>query len=355
MNKKKNQDLYIVESPLQILCANEARYTFANDDTCSVMVVKLTRSEINNRQMKALLSKLNFDRVIILPSLYALTFTDFVLITMVFFWRIKKKAFRNIFIGEVQNKLLFSLGNNIRHNRLLFLDDGIATIAVQKHLANHHGIAGRVRENRLIANMRNIYAGTLGIKLTTRGIPDFFTCFNLPPIGDQKIIKNQFSSLKEEWALDFEKYGQTVFFIGGPISEDGKLREDDEIRMIEVVAAHYKLSGIALYYCSHRRESEDKLERIVSLDNVCGIRKGEFPLEVDFIFRGEGISHIAAFISTALFTLSSIFELQSANMFSVPDHKWKSEYLPVYHATRKNYADEDNINLVKLEELENIE
>lgn len=108
-----------------------------------------------------------------------------------------------------------------------------------------------------------------------------------------------------------------TYFFGGDLSELNLLSRDQEFSLLEMVINYYISKNKELVYISHRREAVEKLELIRNEFNIDVITFGN-PTEIHFLLMESHPNDIASFVSTALFTVSKIFDFASVKAFYLP-------------------------------------
>lgn len=338
-------NLYIVESPFQLLCAIEARSHFSLEKENSLLLVKLTKNKKSNDQLKKIATKFNFKRVLFLPQIIALTFSDMLMLFIFFYWKLLNKKFNYIFLGEVKNAVVRSAVNNLNYRHYFFLDDGISTFAIQNKLINNINLNSLTHENNRIKKLIVLISKFLNLKLNEYTEVNWFSCFSLNKLSNQTIIKHQFDSLKVKRSLEVNDKNVS-YFIGSPISEDGKLSTKDELIHIERIAKYFQNKGVKVQYCVHRRESETKLNFITRIENI-QLRYPDYPLEIDFLLKGISIFEVGSFISTTLISLPIIYNIKNCIMFEINEIFFQDNFKDTYQLTLANNNKIPYINILK--------
>ena len=338
-------NLYIIESPFQLLCAIEARSYFKLENEKSFLLVKLTKNKKSNVQLKKIANKFSFNKVIFLPQIIALTFSDMFMLFIFFYWKLFNKKFNYLFLGEIKNMVVRSAVNNLNHKNYFFLDDGISTFAIQNELMNNVDINKLSNDNIIIGKLIFFISKLLLLKVKQDIRINWFSCFSLDKLSNQIIIKHQFNFLKSiKSSLICNK--NIFHFIGSPISEDGKLSLQDELFHIKKVANYCFHKGFSVEYCVHRRESEIKLNLISSINNI-QLRLPTYPLEIDFLLKGISIFEIGSFFSTTLISLPLIYDIKYCMMFEINDTFFQDNFKETYLLTLANNRKIPYINILK--------
>jgi len=311
------KSLILIESPFQLLGAIEAQNKFELNDV--ILIIKYTNNPKTNMQIDWVLSKFNFTKVIKLTKFKTITLNDFILAILLFKWKISRKEFDYIIIGESRSLIMRCFAVNLKHNSMYFLDDGSETIVIQKNIVN--GIHNyNIEKKNVLQKIRDLFLKLLIIKTDFNLAPNFLTCFILEPVTGQKIVNHSFEKIQTflKNGNEIKNELHTAHFIGSCLSEVNLMSEDDEINLLKKVFIYLeKTNKYIIYYC-HRRESEKKLKRIKSLSHNIKLYKPEYPIELEFLIKSMQIVHLSSFASTALHTVTEIFAPSKSIMFKIP-------------------------------------
>jgi hypothetical protein len=357
------KNLYVVESPFQLLSALEARNHFKK--SYSVLLLKYSGSsnQKNDFQLKKIISKFNnFDEIIeIQPFSGSLLEANFRLLIMLKIFQIKKVRFVKVFIGEFRSWYHRAFLDVLSPKQNFLLDDGNITIELQKkyipqkkHLLFNTFTEEKERSRSLRIILKQNYFRIMLLFL--KGIEKnkenqdihLFTCFDLEPYNQtQKIVVNSFSYLKK---LNKKKCvdKSLVYFFGANLSELDLLSRDLEFSLLEKIIRYYKNKNKKLVYISHRREDTKKLELAHDKFDI-DILTFNYPVEIQFLLMDTLPYGISSFISTALFTVSKVFDFDSVDAFHLPidqlPERVRQDYISVYDEYKKtmNVIDLDGL------------
>lgn len=329
------KDLFVIESSFQALGAIEALKYFK--PAKAILVIKYTHEEKNNSQINELVKLVKWDKVFRFQTRFFISFSEFMMVPFIAFLKIFGFRYNRIFIGEARSSAQLLFLANLKHRESYFLDDGNFTINLQKGLLDGKDLQSFTIQNQSFKEIKKLYYGVFFIKQRIVAMPNWFTCFDIEPLPGQVIYKNTFNFLLENYLKEVKGSSNKVYFIGGNLSECGVLQIEDELLLIERIIRHFKEYGGEIVYCVHRRESESKLERILSLDPQLELRRAIYPLELDLIFNREKPKHIASFYSTALLTTTQIFQIRNVKMFVIPEKMINTVYKEEVLNTYKNY------------------
>ncbi len=335
------KSLVIIESPFQLLSAIEAQNNFKIDDL--IIVIKYTNNPKTNNQIDWILSKNSFKKIIKLPKFKKISINDYLLAFLIFIWKIRKASFNYIFVGEPRSVIMKCFILNLKHNNYYLLDDGSSTIIIQNQIIKDNDSS--ILNQHLSKGMtfRKIFFKILGLKYNFNISANFFTCFNLKSIENQDILKHNFYHIQEIGKKD--SLDNTVYFIGGNLSEIEAIDQEKEVYLISKIAEYYKIKGLKIIYCCHRRESKIKLDKISNISNISKLYFPEYPLELEFIIKNISAKHISSFCSTALYTSTLIFKPDSSVMFKIPVEYIYEPYLIEFEGLEQNFVENSMIIL----------
>lgn len=262
------KDLYIVETPLQLLCAFEAiqRNSLGN----YVLILRYSGVGHNDEQMYNIALLLKLDFVILnirLGNVVRDTFKQsFKIIHLL------SSSYKNIYIGSYFSRWQMSFYRGVRCNNTYLLDDGMATFLAQKKMAK------------------------------SKRVYDLFTYLEVDAIKSQKIHKHNFVNLRKRYQLG-EPTGQNIF-VGQILVEMEFLTLKQYKNLVSEVAK----SCDELIYIPHRSVTKSTLDEITTIKNV-SILKPDSCIEVFLLENNIYPQRVYSSISSALVTLSEIFVL----------------------------------------------
>ncbi|UTJ07339.1 alpha-2,8-polysialyltransferase family protein [Arcobacter roscoffensis] len=305
-------NLFIVESPLQLLSAYEAINYFGIKKY--KILIRLSNSKENDNQILKLLKCLKVKDMSYVFSLNAKnkTLLDYLKITffkMLFFYL--NKRVKKLFLGNFESGFMKILMKNINKKKIILLDDGAKSIVIQSKFNN----------------MNNF---------------DFFTFFDLDPLEGQQIYSNSFSMLKNK--IKNKEKANFVLFLGTKLSELDIVSEEYYIRCIKEIAIYYIKTKII--YIPHREENKNKLKLLEKNISNLKIKKIDYPVELFGLNESFIPQVVASFYSTALFTMNKIYCCNSnAFKFDYEKSIYKESIDKVYH---------DYANKIKVLELNSV-
>ena len=317
-----NTNIFLVESPFQILCAIEANEYFNRDR--SILVIKSVPDTNSNNLMKWLVNNFynNWDRVIFC-NLQNYTLRD------IFFMNLIRKIKREnkinyIFVGYPETRNFQWFCEKLEHNGCFLLDDGTRTILLQNRYMYYKNYLQKsdnldiqsINFVNLVNKTKNILKLFLihcifGLNNTKKIKYDMFSCFNIKLNDEQKFIQNSFNYIKQR----FEKFTilqNIVYFYGSPLYEAEIISLENEIYFLKEIYNYYKNSNKKMIYIPHRVDSTKKIEEI---KNFCDVKYSTTIAEIEPIINQQLSNEIAAFSSTILFTLPKIYPIKRVVSF----------------------------------------
>ncbi len=265
-NKKA---VFIVESPLQIMCAYEAIKTFEPKKV--KIIVRLADAGRNNKQMEILLNEFlsdyNVQKVYLKPESRSLKsiVTVLLLLPIVTYFSLLNY---NVFIGYFDSKFAKLISFFAKVDKKTYLDDGVATLNCPQSI------------------LERSYA---------------FSIFDLK---SNFFVKNKFTHLSNHLLKYKNDRKDIVVFIGSPIRQIEHLMKGDYFEAISKVKETY--STMQFFYFPHRRELKEDLDKISSYG--IQIIANEYPIEMFYLeFPEYNPKVVASLYSTAMFTMSLIY------------------------------------------------
>ncbi|WP_151717006.1 polysialyltransferase family glycosyltransferase [Acinetobacter sp. TUM15071] len=260
-------NLYIVESPLQLLCAYEAIHV--NRNVPYQLLIRQTGRGLNDKHLINCANQLGLDyKIFVLhaDNIYVGLLRNLFLLFCLYF-----KYYERVYFGSVYSSALNFISYFIRRRELVYLDDGAATLRAQFEMS---------KKEKKVCN--------------------WFTFFNIDPLSGQKVIKHNFEKIKEK---NKKNINEGKYFIGQPVSAMKGFSLEDYMRCVREIANKCE-SNEFLYYIPHRVENLDLINNIPNIKVV----KPTVPIEIYFLEnKGSIPKEIYSCYSTALITLPVLF------------------------------------------------
>jgi hypothetical protein len=312
-------NLYIVDGPLQLLNAIEAKTKFAVQGDHNILVIRYLIGEVNKRQVINCLKLSTWNQVIEIRP-FLLNFSTYVK-TLLLVKSLKKKEslkVRYLFIGGFfyQANHFFKINLNPEYSFLL--DDGSASIKVQEEMGNRIKIQD-LSKGRAQWFLKKLISQFLGLKLPTYLRYDFFTFFQLVEVIGQERVRNEFLFLGEKFSKK-EFNEEKVFFLGAPLVEIKIVSADNYWNSVLQIQEYYFSKNKEFIYVMHRREVQSSSGHIEGL----GIRFVSFdnPIELELLFHDNFPRSIGSFYSSALMSLHQLY-----NGLDIRSFRLKKEFI----------------------------
>jgi hypothetical protein len=308
------RNIFIIQSPFQLLSAIEAANYFREDD--NVLIVCYVPEDKTNQQIRNVLELYKYWVELIEIS----SPSNFFLRGIKLLCLMKKlinSGFQTdrIFIGEYRSWYMVQFFHNINPKQCFLLDDGNITIELQKKYIPTNKLYGEF--SLKVALWEWFLSLILDLNKNKYILINLFTCFDLKPFNpSQLVIRHSFEFarlLSKNKGMDHE----SIYFFGGNLCELGLLPIRRELKLIEVVREYYQKMNVKMNYIPHRRESQEKIELIQNELKINVIRF-IFPAEIEMLGRDVLPFGIASFYSTVLLTLPKICSFVSVDAFKFP-------------------------------------
>ncbi|MEZ8985211.1 hypothetical protein OAI_11470 [Vibrio cyclitrophicus FF160] len=275
-------DVFFVQSPLQLISAQEARDFFPQNKSIIFLHVQ-NKKDKTFKQMEKCLDE-HWGRVYWTKnsSKYLNPILFLVFITKIFLkYRNRTKR---LFYGEFRNYNYAIYESIIRPKESILLDDGAVTVPVQinyifrgRTIFKSEGLKGRVFNSTLSKKRR----------------PNLFSFFDL----DEFLLPDQINYREKKNKRTIETKDE-IYFLGSKMSESGNMSLDDELALLKNVIRLFGHKKV--HYLPHRGESKDKISKVECLGFF--INNLNEPIE-SFYLKSKLMPYkIISYYSTALYT-----------------------------------------------------
>lgn len=287
----------LVESPFQLLCANEAIKHFKLDS--SIIYIRYSLIKSNDEQINKLLEilspvasiKKNFIRVSNkrVSDYYKIIYNY----TLFFF---KRKSVSKLFVGNLESSFFKSIYSHYDRDRIVLLDDGAKTLTIQKEFSQDYYY-------------------------------DLFTIYRLKSIDKQNIFFNDFGWIKKQIKEKYEN--DNILFLGSKLNESGIISEEYYLELLKKISNYFVNKSIL--YIPHRGEEPNKLKKISMMENVT-VKELKYPVELYGLYEEAIPKTVVSFYSTALYTMQTMYNLKAISfMFEYDNSKYKDAIDNVYN------------------------
>jgi hypothetical protein len=301
MNHNEKEALFLIASPLQLLCAIEAIHAFKIKKYDLVLKDSIKN---NHNQMFTLLDEFEIKNFISVKKKFFGTFLPFVLL----FYKLKSVSFKYCFMGE--NSTAFrSLCFSLNPKEIFLLDDGTASFWQRANIEfPSNKYAWQTHYGKLRAYRYPIVGMTL--KQTKR--ISYFSMILEDAINSEIIIKHKLEHttrfINQKKINQPKKYDlSTALFLDvAKLLRHGHLTFQDYEWAYEKFLLLCDQSISKIYFRPHRayKNTECEIKRIKSL--MFCIQDNHLPLEIELATNGS--PHIiGGFVSTGLITSKKMF------------------------------------------------
>lgn len=289
---KEKRVLFVIGSPFQALCAVEAIREFQIEN---FLIINLEFKEDNRRvQVKNILDtyKIDFEQVVL---------NSFTFISFFFKSFLRKSNYDIAFVGDIYayDCRILALSKIKRNSKIIYLDDGNATVDVLKGVS--HLCIGRFPIRLYLDHFLS------KIKNKSKEIA-FYTIFDDIETKQYKIYSNSFTHL-DIFRLNKKNQGRVGYFIG--TNPDGYrkvscLSIDEYQNIVQSVLIDLRQKVDTLVYIPHGRDYNDELMDFC-LSNGILYKKTGVSIEFYLLRTPYNFNLVAGFTSTALFTIKKLF------------------------------------------------
>jgi len=206
---------------------------------------------------------------------------------------------QRLFIGNYLIPHMRHFANTLPHDQLYVLDDGTDTIRIND---NRKNCVWQEMNERGVARIKR-YAHRIIHEFNDKPRPEitFFTAYDIDVRKGDALIRNDYRYLRTK--MSHAPKSDEVFFIG-------QCLVDDEWTTLERYLAHLEkakqyLSGHELVYIPHPRESSVV---VCAIEKQLGVKIIRFRVPIEYqLITGTAPKEVASFFSSALENLRIIF------------------------------------------------
>lgn len=289
-------NVFLVTSPFQYICANEAREAYGSENNLLVLIEQ--DNPTGQKQMAALLNEQDWDNVISYPRNKRTFITPQIIKTIN---KLSNGCLDTLFYSEYyawRSKLII---RNLSFKKHVFFDDGTMTFF---DYYDHIEPKSTFYRPRLLQDFQLRLQ-----RIKPIGKLDFFEnteIFSIFQFSDciTKYKENTLKTLKSNIDNQTTQITPYDVFIGqGSVDEKGRITIDEYIEMIK---SSLKKSDCPMLYIPHRTEASYVTDKIKKIKNIT-YHQPEFPIEIELSKNAITPHRIIGLSSTALYTLSKIY------------------------------------------------
>lgn len=259
-------NLYIIESPLQALCALEVSLAKKNESHAIIARLSSGDRARNDKQIIDILSKRKWD----FESIIKYSFYNTAMLNNIeskfFLFNIEKK-FKNkvssLYIGEFRSSFMHMVRVTTNSPKVFLLDDGAASVKVIKNYIDknyYYPYDSFYPMNRLKKTIfKFIYKNHIDIEVMNKKIK-ILTAFS--DQNSNSIEKLEFINIKKLLKGNKSIDNSLVYYYGSKYSEVGIISRDYEYLFLNNIKKFYDDRNKKIVYFAHRDETEEKLNYI---------------------------------------------------------------------------------------------
>lgn len=342
---RKINTLVIIESPLQLINANEYIREHKLESSTKYYVIS-SRDKSNliqlQRTYKALDIKNNI-KIIGVTDIDKSAFTR-----LNYYFKILKVAkgesknfiYDKVLVGHIKSNYQLILLNAVKCNKVIYLDDGTSTFYEQEVLKEK-------KIKSFSSPFKRFFPQILGLNAKikyNKGILSFYTMYKEVIDENHRYIHYQYNSLNylknkyKSKKID----PNIIFFIGTPFY----WKNENSSNVVEIFKEiNYFFKDKRIIYFPHRYEPKEHLTLAKQFDWI--IKKPELPIELALITESCLPKSFAMFTSSAFFSINRLilngcfYSFELKNLDSLYNSK------NIFNIYRK-YDQIDNIEVIKL-------
>lgn len=338
--------VFVVETPLQMVNATEAKHCLGLGDCCLVIMLS---EPFPKRAFQPLLSFGGWKsiRYISVSHRYkplnlkwlgasaADAINEYIkeskqLLKRFAFDRLARRLGKadNLVVGNLFAQYIQHLANRVHAQRIYLLDDGTDTLRVNSLRKNsaHHVVPNRVSFIRWIKD--HVRTAFIDWDIRQKESVTFFSSYELDVKPGDDYIRNTYAFWRQRSKEAVRR--DAVFFLGQPLVEDGYLSTNAYVNLLTEVIKFYQ--GKSVVYLTHRRETKAKLEALKAIGLT--VDSFDLPIEVHMLTK-ELPEELASFFSSALDNSRIIFgDRLSVTAFRIGEHLFKPGHefvAEIYH------------------------
>lgn len=289
-------NVFLVTSPFQYICANEARLAYGAQNNILILIEQC--SSIGKKQMSTLLQEENWDYVLKFPRKNRTKTVPKIIKSIK---KLSNGKLDSLFYSEYtawRSKLII---RNLNFKQHIFFDDGTMTYFDYYDHIKPKSIYYRPR---LFQDSLLRLQGIKPIgKLSFFDNTEIFSIFSFSEcVTSYK--ENTLSTLKQYIETEKDIFTPYDIFIGqGSIDEKNRITLEEYLTLVKNAIS---LSDNILLYIPHRTEASHVTHEIKQLKGL-RYHNPTLPIEIELVHQGFEPKNIIGLSSTALYTLSKIY------------------------------------------------
>lgn len=261
-------NLYVVESPLQALCALEVSLSKTKENHSIIVRLSEPSRHNNNQQILNIVNLRKWNHKLILEPMTSNNRVVAKLLKLnqlaTIKWKFKSKV-DSLYIGEFRYEFMHQIRCAVDAPNVILLDDGAATVKV---------IQDYIKNNRFHPDLsycpknifkRIIYLKTYGKYLDKKILNKKINVLTAFAKKDSTygIDEIKFDNIKLLYGSQKKINTHEVYFYGSKYSEAGIVSLTYEINALNAIKKYYNDKGLQLIYFPHRDDSDEKIGILV--------------------------------------------------------------------------------------------
>lgn len=263
-------NLYVVQSPLQALCAVEISLSKINENHFIIVKLGDKSCKYANEQILRIIRLQEWQRTIIWEPLQIDNKLLKQFIRLKWYSRIKKEfksSTDSLYIGDFRYSFTNMIRSIVDAPNVYLMDDGSATVVIIKDY---------IMKGKYSPDIELFYPKNLIKKIIIKGLYGRFlnknvlnkklkviTLFGKEDIPNG-IYKLQLANIKALKNNKNHMNNKMAYYYGSCYSEAGIISLEYELDFLYKVKKYYNNKGFNIVYCPHRRDSETKLSLLTN-------------------------------------------------------------------------------------------
>ncbi|MCD9150526.1 hypothetical protein [Psychrobacter sanguinis] len=346
-------NLYVVESPLQALCALEVSLGKNNEKHFIIAHLPNNTRNQNNQQILKILELRSWNHKIIFKSSSSENKIINQILKLKQLSEINKKFANNIdslYIGEFRYQFMHMIRSIVDAPKVYLLDDGAATVKIINDYIKkyeYHPDIDLLLPNSFIERniFKILYAKYFNIEVLEKKLK-VITAFAKAD-SEFGIEELKFHNLKSVYNVQKFIDNETVYFYGSKYSEAGIISLDYELEFLSLIKNYYDSKDMNIFYFSHRDESEEKLNILTNELNFT-VKKSDDIAELYLLNSSVLPKEVAGAYTSTLNNIKSLFSVINVTSFKLHENKINSEFIESVDNVYQYYSDE-GINIISFD------
>lgn len=334
-------NLYVVESPLQALCALEVSLGKKNESHAIIIRVSSGDRLVNDKQIFSIIKKRSWDFTKVITHSRSSYFLNNLsnLKSLFDIETLFRSRVKSLYIGEFRSSYMHMIRVAVKPSKVYLLDDGAVSIKVINNYINRgfyypYDSIYPVSKFKKAA-FKFIYKRYLNRSIFNQNIQVLTSFSDKSNIDIEQLSFNNIKKLiNKNESVD----ESLVYYYGSKYSEVGIISRNYEVVFLHEVKRFYRKKGKKIIYFAHRDESREKLDYI---SKKIGFKVITSPIMAELYLLESKIlpSEIAGAYSSILNNVKIIFPEISVRSFELDPNeiglKWRQDIELVYEYYKK--------------------